>query len=119
MGGGQEGRVAAGGHELGDELLGVGGAYERLPHQDHVGAGAGVLHDVVGTITLALYRLARRTISGRLQTSPSILKTPSTTISLILSGSHCWSRFSREPISLCLYFNFVLNERRIPSMIEA
>ena len=60
---------------------------------------------MAGTIMLALYFFFKRTISGRLARSPSIEKTLSTTISLIASGSHFWSSFSRSAISLCLYFN--------------
>ena len=47
------------------------------------------------------------------------LNTPSITISFTLSGSHFWSCFSKDSISLCLYFSLVEKERRCPSMMDA
>ena len=35
------------------------------------------------------------------------------------AGSHFWSCFSKDSISLCLYFSLVEKERRCPSMMDA
>ena len=47
MGGGDQCRMGAGGDQLGDELLGVGGADDGLTDEDDVGAAARETHDVV------------------------------------------------------------------------
>ena len=48
MGGGDQCRMGAGGDQLSDELLGIGGADDRLTDKDDVGAAASEAHDVMG-----------------------------------------------------------------------
>ena len=48
MGGGDQCWVGAGGDQLSDELLGIGGADDRLTDKDDVGAAASEAHDVMG-----------------------------------------------------------------------
>ena len=47
MGGGDQCWVGTDGDQLSDELLGIGGADDRLTDEDDVGAAAGETHDVV------------------------------------------------------------------------
>ena len=47
MGGGDQCWVGAGGDQLSDELLGIGGADDRLTDKDDVGAAASEAHDVM------------------------------------------------------------------------
>ena len=47
MGGGDQCRMGAGGDQLGNELLGVGGADDGLADEDDIGAAAREAHDVV------------------------------------------------------------------------
>ncbi len=70
-------------------------------------------------MTLALYLCASFTISGRLARSPSMLKTPSTTISFTFLESQRLSCFSSESISLCRNLYLVENDVRIPSIMDA
>ena len=51
MGGGDQCWVGAGGDQLSDELLGIGGADDRLTDKDDVGAAASELTDVMGPLT--------------------------------------------------------------------
>ena len=48
MGGGDQCWVGAGGDQLSNELLGIGGADDRLTDKDDVGAAASEAHDVMG-----------------------------------------------------------------------
>ena len=49
MGGGDQCRVGAGGDQLGNELLGVGGADDGLTDEDDIGPAAREAHDIVRT----------------------------------------------------------------------
>ena len=51
MGGGDQCRMGAGGDQLGNELLGVGGADDGLADEDDIGAAAREAHDVVRALT--------------------------------------------------------------------
>ena len=70
MGGGDQCRVGAGGDQLGNELLGVGGADDGLTDEDDIGAAAREAHDIVRTSDSSgrdSYDLRRQNVSDLIE----------------------------------------------------